>query len=83
MCCDHDLVITHSVSRVLVAVRLKSVTAEAALSPSDYFTDLEGRKEEDPSSHWDFYSSSLFGKPPRSHIPPRTPLDVGKHSCKK
>lgn len=26
----------------------------------DYFTDLEGRKEEDPGSHWEFYSSSLF-----------------------
>ncbi|KAM9356674.1 uncharacterized protein bcorl1 [Symphorus nematophorus] len=27
---------------------------------TDYFTDLEGRKEQDPSLHWDFYSSSLF-----------------------
>nr|XP_046261455.1 BCL-6 corepressor-like protein 1 isoform X2 [Scatophagus argus] len=27
---------------------------------TEYFTDLEGRKEQDPSLHWDFYSSSLF-----------------------
>uniref|UniRef100_A0A8C5H546 BCL-6 corepressor PCGF1 binding domain-containing protein n=1 Tax=Gouania willdenowi TaxID=441366 RepID=A0A8C5H546_GOUWI len=26
----------------------------------EYFTDLEGRKELDPSLPWDFYSSSLF-----------------------
>lgn len=32
---------------------------------TEYFTDLEGRKEEDASLHWDFYSSSLFGKEPR------------------
>lgn len=31
---------------------------------TEYFTDLEGRKEQDPSLHWDFYSSSLFGKKP-------------------
>lgn len=30
----------------------------------EYFTDLEGRKEQDPSLHWDFYSSSLFGRNP-------------------
>lgn len=29
---------------------------------TEYFTDLEGRKEQDPTLHWDFYSSSLFGK---------------------
>ncbi|XP_074505529.1 uncharacterized protein bcorl1 isoform X2 [Sebastes fasciatus] len=27
---------------------------------TDYFTDLEDRKERDPSSPWDFYSTSLF-----------------------
>ncbi|KAM3613191.1 uncharacterized protein V6R79_022283 [Siganus canaliculatus] len=27
---------------------------------TEYFTDLEGRKEHDPSLPWDFYSSSLF-----------------------
>uniref|UniRef100_A0A8P4GMU3 BCL-6 corepressor PCGF1 binding domain-containing protein n=1 Tax=Dicentrarchus labrax TaxID=13489 RepID=A0A8P4GMU3_DICLA len=27
---------------------------------TEYFTDLEGRKEQDPSLPWDFYSSSLF-----------------------
>ncbi|XP_028315939.1 BCL-6 corepressor-like protein 1 isoform X2 [Gouania willdenowi] len=27
---------------------------------TEYFTDLEGRKELDPSLPWDFYSSSLF-----------------------
>lgn len=34
------------------------------LFSTEYFTDLEGRKEQDPSLHWDFYSSSLFGKKP-------------------
>uniref|UniRef100_H3C0X2 BCL-6 corepressor PCGF1 binding domain-containing protein n=1 Tax=Tetraodon nigroviridis TaxID=99883 RepID=H3C0X2_TETNG len=29
---------------------------------TEYFTDLEGRKEQDPSLHWDFYSSSLFAE---------------------
>lgn len=29
---------------------------------AEYFTDLEGRGEQDPTLHWDFYSSSLFGK---------------------
>uniref|UniRef100_UPI0037E9AEE9 BCL-6 corepressor-like protein 1 n=1 Tax=Semicossyphus pulcher TaxID=241346 RepID=UPI0037E9AEE9 len=27
---------------------------------TEYFTDLEGRKDQDPSLPWDFYSSSLF-----------------------
>uniref|UniRef100_A0A672JAX2 BCL-6 corepressor PCGF1 binding domain-containing protein n=2 Tax=Salarias fasciatus TaxID=181472 RepID=A0A672JAX2_SALFA len=27
---------------------------------TEYFTDLEGRNEQDPSVPWDFYSSSLF-----------------------
>ncbi|XP_015244510.1 PREDICTED: BCL-6 corepressor-like protein 1 [Cyprinodon variegatus] len=27
---------------------------------TEYFSDLEGRKEKDPSLPWDFYSSSLF-----------------------
>ncbi|XP_061581636.1 BCL-6 corepressor-like protein 1 isoform X2 [Cololabis saira] len=27
---------------------------------TEYFTDLEGRNEKDPSLPWDFYSSSLF-----------------------
>ncbi|XP_051810581.1 BCL-6 corepressor-like protein 1 isoform X2 [Acanthochromis polyacanthus] len=27
---------------------------------TEYFTDLEGRNEQDPSLPWDFYSSSLF-----------------------
>ncbi|XP_077465342.1 uncharacterized protein bcorl1 [Stigmatopora argus] len=27
---------------------------------TEYFTDLEGRNELDPTLHWDFYSSSLF-----------------------
>ncbi|XP_068182147.1 BCL-6 corepressor-like protein 1 [Antennarius striatus] len=27
---------------------------------TEYFTDLEGRKDHDASLHWDFYSSSLF-----------------------
>ncbi|XP_068596779.1 BCL-6 corepressor-like protein 1 [Brachionichthys hirsutus] len=27
---------------------------------TEYFTDLEGRQEQDASLHWDFYSSSLF-----------------------
>ncbi|XP_029918263.1 BCL-6 corepressor-like protein 1 isoform X2 [Myripristis murdjan] len=27
---------------------------------TEYFTDLEGRSEQDLSLHWDFYSSSLF-----------------------
>uniref|UniRef100_A0A3Q3H2T9 BCL6 corepressor-like 1 n=2 Tax=Labrus bergylta TaxID=56723 RepID=A0A3Q3H2T9_9LABR len=27
---------------------------------TEYFTDLEGRKDQDPSVPWDFYSSSLF-----------------------
>ncbi|XP_077434859.1 uncharacterized protein bcorl1 isoform X2 [Vanacampus margaritifer] len=27
---------------------------------TEYFTDLEGRGEQDPTLHWDFYSSSLF-----------------------
>uniref|UniRef100_A0A8C6TBE1 BCL-6 corepressor PCGF1 binding domain-containing protein n=1 Tax=Neogobius melanostomus TaxID=47308 RepID=A0A8C6TBE1_9GOBI len=27
---------------------------------SEYFTDLQGRSEQDPGLHWDFYSSSLF-----------------------
>ncbi|CAJ1058870.1 BCL-6 corepressor-like protein 1 isoform X5 [Xyrichtys novacula] len=27
---------------------------------TEYFTDLEGRKDPDPSLPWDFYSSSLF-----------------------
>lgn len=27
---------------------------------TEYFTDLGGRSEQDPSLHWDFYSSSLF-----------------------
>lgn len=33
----------------------------------EYFVDLEGRKEQDPSLHWDFYSSSLFGKRPLNY----------------
>lgn len=28
----------------------------------EYFTDLEGRTDQDPSLQWDFYSSSVFGK---------------------
>lgn len=31
----------------------------------EYFTDLEGRNEQDSSLPWDFYSSSLFGKKAR------------------
>lgn len=27
---------------------------------SDYFADLQGRSEQDPGLHWDFYSSTLF-----------------------
>ncbi|XP_061542370.1 BCL-6 corepressor-like protein 1 isoform X2 [Phycodurus eques] len=27
---------------------------------TEYFIDLEGRGEQDPTLHWDFYSSSLF-----------------------
>ncbi|XP_076595323.1 uncharacterized protein bcorl1 isoform X2 [Chaetodon auriga] len=27
---------------------------------TEYFTDLEGRRDQDPSLPWDFYSSSLF-----------------------
>ena len=29
---------------------------------TEYFTDLEGRGEQDPSLPWEFYSSSLFGE---------------------
>lgn len=31
-------------------------------SLSEYFTDLEGRPDQDPSLQWDFYSSSVFGR---------------------
>ncbi|XP_072292761.1 uncharacterized protein bcorl1 [Eucyclogobius newberryi] len=27
---------------------------------SEYFTDLQGRSEQDPGLHWDFYSSTMF-----------------------
>lgn len=29
---------------------------------TEYFSDLEGRADQDPSLLWDFYSSSVFGK---------------------
>lgn len=32
------------------------------LLSSEYFTDLEGRPDQDPSLQWDFYSSSVFGR---------------------
>lgn len=39
----------------------KNNTTYFFFSP-EYFTDLEGRNEQDPSLPWDFYSSSLFGE---------------------
>lgn len=36
--------------------------AHCIFSLSEYFTDLEGRPDQDPSLQWDFYSSSVFGR---------------------
>lgn len=55
----------HKSSLIVAAVVL--LTAETVTTSfifPEYFTDLEGRKEQDPSLHWDFYSSSLFGRNP-------------------
>lgn len=41
---------------------------------SEYFTDLEGRNDQDPTLPWDFYGSSLFGEKPWKDLPTYQPV---------